>query len=94
MLAAPPPVISQPGFGAAGWFATTVPTTALGTLVRHGVYPDPYVGTNNMRIPDAISGRTDASSPKNEHAGKAILLLFGSRWPCPAVGFAAQISTL
>ena len=22
-------------------------------LIRHGVYPDPYVGTNNLRIPDA-----------------------------------------
>jgi hypothetical protein len=44
---------SRTGFDAAGWYATSVPTTALGTLVRHGVYPDPYVGMNNMRIPDA-----------------------------------------
>lgn len=44
---------SRPGFNAADWYKTTVPTTALGTLVRHGVYPDPYVGMNNMRIPDA-----------------------------------------
>ncbi|MHB0958724.1 MAG: glycoside hydrolase family 2 protein [Pirellulaceae bacterium] len=45
--------ISQPGYDAADWYATTIPTTALGTLVHHGRYPDPYVGTNNMRIPDA-----------------------------------------
>jgi len=45
--------ISQPGFDAAKWFTTTAPTTVLGALVRHGVYPDPYVGTNNMLIPDA-----------------------------------------
>ena len=32
---------------------TSVPTTALGTLARHGVYPDTYVGTKNLRIPDA-----------------------------------------
>jgi hypothetical protein len=44
---------SQTGFSAADWYKTSVPTTALGTLVRHGVYPDPYVGLNNMRIPDA-----------------------------------------
>lgn len=35
------------------WYETTVPTTALGTLIRHGVYPDPYVGLNNLQIPDA-----------------------------------------
>ena len=44
--------ISQPGFKTAGWYSTSVPATALGVLVRHGVYPDPYVGTNNMLIPD------------------------------------------
>jgi beta-galactosidase/beta-glucuronidase len=45
--------ISQAGFSAEGWYRTSVPTTALGTLVRHGVYPNPYVGMNNMQIPDA-----------------------------------------
>lgn len=35
------------------WYATTVPTTTLGTLIRHGLYPDPYVGLNNLQIPDA-----------------------------------------
>ncbi len=45
--------ISSPEFKTAGWYSTTVPTTALATLVRHGVYPDPYIGLNNMKIPDA-----------------------------------------
>ena len=45
--------LSRAGFPATGWYSTSVPTTALGTLVRHGLYPDPYVGTNNLRIPDA-----------------------------------------
>lgn len=45
--------VSQPGFQTPGWYGTSVPTTVLGVLVRHGVYPDPYIGTNNMRIPDA-----------------------------------------
>jgi exo-1,4-beta-D-glucosaminidase len=45
--------LSKAGYDGKDWFKTTVPTTVLGTLVRHGVYPDPYIGTNNMRIPDA-----------------------------------------
>ena len=45
--------ISKVSFQAAEWYSTTVPTTVLGTLVRHGIYPDPYIGTNNMLIPDA-----------------------------------------
>ena len=45
--------ISHPGFKTTGWYETSVPATALGVLVRHGIYPDPYVGTNNMLIPDA-----------------------------------------
>ena len=45
--------LSQPGHAAGEWYQTAVPTTVLGALIRHGVYPDPYVGTNNMLIPDA-----------------------------------------
>jgi exo-1,4-beta-D-glucosaminidase len=45
--------LSQPAKPAGDWYSATVPMTVLGVLVRHGVYPDPYIGTNNMRIPDA-----------------------------------------
>jgi exo-1,4-beta-D-glucosaminidase len=45
--------LSQPARPAGDWYSATVPMTVLGVLVRHGIYPDPYVGTNNMRIPDA-----------------------------------------
>lgn len=45
--------ISRPDFKTDGWYGTTVPTTALAVLVRHGVYPDPYIGLNNLKIPDA-----------------------------------------
>lgn len=45
--------ISRAGFKTAGWYDTSVPATALSVLVRHGIYPDPYIGTNNMFIPDA-----------------------------------------
>jgi len=45
---------SQPGFdGAQSWYATTVPTTTQATLIRQGIYPDPYISLNNMLIPDA-----------------------------------------
>ena len=29
-----------------------MPTTALATLARNGIYPDPIMGTNMMKIPD------------------------------------------
>lgn len=45
--------ISRPGVALENWCAAAVPTTVLGALVRQGVYPDPYVGANNMLIPDA-----------------------------------------
>jgi len=45
--------ISQPEFRTDGWHTASVPTTVLNALVRNATYPDPYVGMNNMRIPDA-----------------------------------------
>ncbi|MCQ2184539.1 MAG: glycoside hydrolase family 2 [Bacteroidales bacterium] len=35
-------------------YNATVPSTVLTTLVRQGVYPDPYFGVNNMAIPDDL----------------------------------------
>jgi hypothetical protein len=43
---------SSPSFDTKGWYPATVPTTALATLARNGVYPDPIMGTNMMKIPD------------------------------------------
>lgn len=34
------------------WATTSLPATVLTALVRNGVYPNPYIGTNNMLIPD------------------------------------------
>jgi exo-1,4-beta-D-glucosaminidase len=45
--------ISSPTFLPRGWHSVQVPSTVLRALVANGVYPDPYVGMNNMRIPDA-----------------------------------------
>ncbi|HEX4850006.1 MAG TPA: beta galactosidase jelly roll domain-containing protein, partial [Puia sp.] len=35
------------------WFPVKVPCTVLSGLVANNVYPDPYMGLNNMMIPDA-----------------------------------------
>ena len=34
------------------WAGTSLPATVLTALVRNGIYPNPYIGTNNMLIPD------------------------------------------
>jgi beta-galactosidase/beta-glucuronidase len=34
------------------WAATSVPVTVLSALVQNGLYPNPYIGINNMYIPD------------------------------------------
>jgi hypothetical protein len=45
--------LSSGRFKPSGFYKTNVPTTVLTALVKNGVYPDPYVGFNNMKIPDA-----------------------------------------
>jgi exo-1,4-beta-D-glucosaminidase len=45
--------LSREGFTPRGWHPVRVPSTVLRALVANGIYPDPYVGMNNMRIPDA-----------------------------------------
>ncbi|MGI4870899.1 MAG: glycosyl hydrolase 2 galactose-binding domain-containing protein [Janthinobacterium lividum] len=47
--------ISRPAFSSAAWYNATVPGTVLTTLIDQGVYPDPYVGLNNLRIPDTLA---------------------------------------
>jgi len=46
-------IISSSGFKPKGWVKTNLPTTVLAALVRQGVYPEPTIGLNNLRIPDA-----------------------------------------
>ena len=46
--------ISTPGYKSrVYWFPVKVPSTVLTGLVANNVYPDPYLGLNNMLIPDA-----------------------------------------
>jgi len=43
--------ISSVGFSAREAYKMSVPATVLAVLVKNGVYPDPYYGTNLLRIP-------------------------------------------
>jgi beta-galactosidase/beta-glucuronidase len=45
--------ISSPEFKPIDWYPVNIPTTVLTGLVKNGIYPNPYVGMNNMKIPDA-----------------------------------------
>jgi len=44
--------ISSTGFSTNQWYTTSLPATVLTALVRNNVYPNPYIGMNNMLIPD------------------------------------------
>ena len=41
-------------FNSDDWLNATVPGTVLTTLVEQGLYPEPLVGLNNLRIPDTL----------------------------------------
>jgi exo-1,4-beta-D-glucosaminidase len=43
--------ISQTEFEPKDWYAATVPSTVVGTLVENKVYPDPFFGMNLRAIP-------------------------------------------
>ncbi|HRE50691.1 MAG TPA: glycoside hydrolase family 2 TIM barrel-domain containing protein [Flavitalea sp.] len=43
--------ISSVNYDDSGWYPFTGATTVLAALVKNGVYPDPYYGTNLMQIP-------------------------------------------
>ncbi len=95
MLAAAPDVrgdgaaLSRTGTPDGTWRAATVPGTVLQTLVDRGVYPDPYYGLNNLKIPERLSQqdywyRTRFTIPA-EAAGKRLTLVFGG------INYAAEI---
>lgn len=45
--------VSSEAFTPRDWHPVQVPSTVLRALVANGIYPNPYVGMNNMQIPDA-----------------------------------------
>jgi hypothetical protein len=81
--------LSQPRRAAGTWHAATVPGTVLQTLVDRGVYPDPYYGLNNLKIPESLARqdywyRTSFTVPADA-AGKRLTLVFGG------INYAAEI---
>ncbi|MDE1916972.1 MAG: beta galactosidase jelly roll domain-containing protein [Sphingomonadales bacterium] len=72
--------LSRSGTVTGSWYPATVPGTVLTTLVDRGVYPDPYHGLNNMRIPESLARqdywyRTSFTLPEAAK-GKRLSLVF------------------
>ena len=64
------------------WYNATVPGTVLTTLVNEGVYPDPYIGLNNVQIPDTLCNtdwwyRVEINIPKERKSERISLILNG-----------------
>lgn len=63
------------------WYNASVPGTVLTSLVKSGVYPDPYWGVNNISIPDTLSRmdwwyRVEFEAPRTS-AGQTRLVFDG-----------------
>ena len=41
-------------YNSTNWYNAVVPGTVLTSLVKEGIYPDPYIGLNNRAIPDDL----------------------------------------
>lgn len=71
--------LSRPGQPAGPWRIASVPGTVLTTLIDRGVYPDPYIGLNNLKIPESLARqdywyRTSFTLP-HEAEGKHLSLV-------------------
>ena len=44
--------ISGEKVNTSGWQKSSVPATVISVMIRNGLYPNPYLGINNLRIPD------------------------------------------
>ena len=81
--------LSRPGRASGTWRAATVPGTVLQTLVDRGVYPDPYYGLNNLKIPESLARqdywyRTSFTVPA-EAAERKLTVVFGG------INYAAEV---
>lgn len=74
--------IFSANFNSNNWYNAVVPGTVLTTLVEQGVYPDPYIGLNNMTIPEDLCRkdwwyRISFSAPEEDENKMAWLQLNG-----------------
>jgi hypothetical protein len=74
--------VFNPDYDTKDWYNATVPGTVLTTLVNQGIYPDPYVGLNNLVIPDSLCRtdwwyRTAFNMPESKDNRKIWLLFNG-----------------
>jgi hypothetical protein len=88
-----------PASAAGPWYPAVVPGTVLTTLVDRGVYPDPYFGLDNMRIPERLARqdywyRTRFSIPP-EAAGKRLSVVFnGVNYAATVYVNGAEVGTM
>ena len=73
--------LSREGAHTKDWLPATVPGTVLQTYIDRGIYPDPYYGLNNMKIPERLARqdywfRTSFAVP-TDAAGQRLTLTFG-----------------
>lgn len=74
--------IFSTNYNSNNWYNAVVPGTVLTTLVEQGVYPDPYIGLNNMTIPEDLCRkdwwyRISFSAPEEDENKMAWLQLNG-----------------
>lgn len=82
-------VLSKQNYNTKTWYNAVVPGTVLTSLVKQGVYPDPYFGLNNLHIPDSLCRedwwyRTSFTIPANYQNEDAFLNFEG-------INYAAEI---
>jgi mannosylglycoprotein endo-beta-mannosidase len=54
-----PEDISKVGYSTAGWLQAILPGTVLNSLVYNKIFPEPYFGTNNLKIANIIPDISD-----------------------------------
>ena len=79
------PVISTPGYDDSSWLKGRVPGTVLTSYVEAGLYPDPYFGDNQLRIPDGFFTadfwyRAEFELPESFDGRRVWLNLDGINW--------------
>ena len=79
------PVIATPGYDDSSWLKGRVPGTVLTSYVEAGLYPDPYFGDNQLRIPDGFFTadfwyRAEFELPESFDGRRVWLNLDGINW--------------